>query len=251
MGTSSALVVLLILAGATAILVFITRRVSGGRIPSLRPLSGYDSISDQVNRAVEGGRKVHYGLGTGSFNGQSGLTSFASISILEHLALSACASGVPPLITVGDATLLPAARDSLQQAYDRAGRRHDVTLEEATFISDSAFPMTYAAGATERIGDGSIGSNMLIGRLGTELILLGEAGARDEMDQIIGSDDPFALSVATAITDKVLLGEELYAAGAYVDKSPSSLAILQFHDLFRLLLAAAVLIAALLYLVGA
>jgi hypothetical protein len=251
MDTIAALIVFLVLAGSAAILVLITRRVSSGRIPGLRPHPGYDSIGDQVNRAVEGGRKVHYGLGTGSFTGQSAMTSLASISILDHLAQNACASGVPPLITVGDATLLPAARDSLQQAYDRAGRRHAVALEEATFISDSAFPTTYAAGAMEKISDGTIGSNMLIGRFGTELILLGESGARDAMDQIIGSDDPAALSVATAITDKILLGEELYVSGAYVDPTPGTLATLQFHDLARVLVATGVLIAALLYLVVA
>jgi hypothetical protein len=64
---------------------------------------------------------------------------------------------------------------------------------------------------------------------------MAEAAARQGITQVIGSDDPVALALASAVTDDVLVGEELLAAGAYLEGSAPQLAALQAQDLLRLL----------------
>jgi hypothetical protein len=81
----------------------------------------------------------------------------------------------------------------------------------------------------------------LVGRFGQEIAIMAEAGTRENMPQVLGSDDPVALALATAVTDDVLIGEELLAAGAYLEGTTSQLAALRVQDLLRLLIAVSIL----------
>jgi hypothetical protein len=60
-----------------------------------------------------------------------------------------------------------------------------------------------------------------------------EAASRQAIDQVVGTDDPTALAVATAATDNVLIGEELFATSAYLEGSASQVASLQLQDILR------------------
>jgi hypothetical protein len=52
------------------------------------------------------------------------------------------------------------------------------------------------------------------------------------------------------VTDNLLIGEELFAADAYLHEKPISLAGLKVQDTLRLLACAAILLAAIIYLVA-
>ena len=106
-----------------AVLFLFTRRVQAGQVVGLRPLRGIQSLTSQIGRAVESGRRVHFGLGRAALNRSTSPTSLAALAALDHLAEDGCASDVPPLVTVGEGTLLPAAQDQLRGAYEEAGRR--------------------------------------------------------------------------------------------------------------------------------
>ena len=99
------------------------------------------------------------------------------------------------------------------------------------------------------VSQGKLESNMLIGRFGAEIAILAEAAEREGMDQVIGSDDPTALAIAVLATDKVLLGEELFAAGAYLHGEPAQIASLQLQDILRVLAIVGILLVALINLV--
>jgi hypothetical protein len=58
---------------------------------------------------------------------------------------------------------------------------------------------------------------------------------------VIGTDNPGALAVAAAVTDHLLIGEELFAAGAYLEGKPAQVASLQLQDLLRLIIILAIL----------
>ena len=82
---------------------------------------------------------------------------------------------------------------------------------------------------------------MLVGRLGPEVAFMAEAGRQKQVEQVIGSNNPAALAVATAVTDNVLIGEELLAAGAYLEENPDQLAAVQLQDILRWIIVIAIM----------
>ena len=116
------------------------------------------------------------------------------------------------------------------------------------FVAHDTSPMSYAAGVSYTVQNGNIGSNLLLGHFGPEIGIILEAAGRENMDQIVGSDDPVALAIGSAMSDDILIGEELFATGAYLTGTPSQIASLQIQDILRLIVAAAIFLFALINL---
>lgn len=236
-------VLFIALAGSLA-LYLLTLRLRLGREAAFRPLAGFSDLRIQSGKAVEQGRGVHFSLGRGALSGQAAATSSAALTALDYLTEDGCASDAPPLTTAGDGTLFVAGQDSLRGAYATANRIEDYQPNLVHFLSADQFSMTYAAGASIVVNRGELGSNLMLGRFGPEIVVVTESAERFNMEQVIGSDDPAALAVATAVTDKVLLGEELLAAGAYLKGKPAQIASLQLQDILRVIAIASILFAA-------
>ena len=242
MSTLSALMVIVVVA---LLLLIFTRRQKNDRTREIRSLPACNSLSNQVGEAIESGRQLHVSLGQASLIGAANPTSIAAIHILDYLAKDGCASGTPPLTTVGDGTLLPLAQDSLRQAHEAAGRLNEDKPAMTQFLAADSDPYAYAGGIAATLQQGKTSSNLLVGRFGPELAIPVEIAARKNMEQVIGTDDPSALAVATAVTDNILIGEELFAAGAYLENKPSQTAGLQVQDLLRWLIIITILVLAL------
>lgn len=219
-------------------------RLRQGQEVGLRPLPAYRTLRSQVGRAIESGRHVHITLGRGGLHQAAGPTSVAVLTALDHLAIDSCASGIPPLVTMGEATLLPAAQDSLRRGFAQAGRLSAYAPTQTYFIAPETAPLAYAAGVSNELHAGNIGSNLMLGRFGPEVAIMGEAAARANAPQVIGSDDPTALALASVLTKDVLIGEELLAAGAYLQGKPWQLASLQVQDVIRWVVMGLILVAA-------
>lgn len=234
----------------TVILLLLSLRRQQRRPAARRPLAPFEALRRQVGRAVESGLRLHVTLGRGTLAGLTGPTSAAALGVLDYLAHESGQSGVPPVVTVGEATLLPAAQGTVRRGYEAAGRGKEFQLRDVRFIAQDGYPMTYAAGVSTLLEQDEVGSNVAVGRFGPEITVIAEAGSRQKMVQIMGSDDPTAIAVATAYSENVLWGEELFAAGAYLEQSPLQLASLRTQDILRWLLAVAILATALLRLAG-
>jgi len=238
--------VLLIGIAGGIFLVWFTRRQTARWGLGLRPIRGYQALKEQSDKAVETGRGVHISLGQAQLGGPGTPASIAALEVLDVLAEGGARSDTAPLATVGDGTLLLAAKDSQRGAHDKVNRSRDYSPTMAQFVAGRNFAMGYAAGVSDIVNQGDLGSNLLLGRFGPELIIMAEAGERRRLEQVIGSDDPQAMAIAAAVTDKALIGEELFAAGAYLRKEPVFLASLQLQDVLRVAAIVIVLLVALL-----
>ncbi len=241
--------ILVIGIGGAVLMRWLSFRISSGRPIGLRPLSGYAALKTQSGRAVESGRGAHFSLGRASLASQASPASIAALTSLDYLTKDGCASDVPPLTTSGDGTLMLAAQDSLRGAFKSAGRPGEYQPRMAQFLAGSDFAAAYAAGASDVVNSETLGSNLLLGHFGPEIAIIAEAGKRKQLDQVIGSDDPTAMALAVTATDKVLLGEELFVAGAYLQGNPMQVASVQLQDILRVLAIAGILLAAIFNLV--
>lgn len=226
---------LAIVIGVGLIMAILTlrRRRADTAVP-LRPLSSYDTIRAQVGEAVESGNQLHITLGQASLASVAAPTSIAALTVLDTLARDGCANATPPLVTVGEGTLLPAAQDSLLGAYNAADFTSGFEPGAAQFIANDDDPFTYAGGVTNIIHRAQVNNNVAVGRFGPELALIAAAASRENVAQVIGADNPIALAVARAATDQVLIGEELLVAGAYLEGDPGQIASLQTQDILRI-----------------
>ena len=152
------------------------------------------------------------------------------------------------MTTSGDGLLTILSQDTLQSTYRSLAteQRYDPTNARMTGLT----PMAYAVGAIPAIRDEHVSANILAGHFGAEVALLTEAGERSRSLTVAGSDSIPGQAVLYATSDEPLLGEELYAAGAYLGAGAAHTASIAMQDIMRWVLVVAIVVGAVLKLLG-
>ena len=146
----------------------------------------------------------------------------------------AAASDKPPVVTSGDAALAVLSRDNLQSAYRAAGR--DEQYSPNTGRVAGLTPFSYAAGSLSTLGDEDISSSLLAGSFGVEVGLLTEAIERQDAFTLSAADSLPAQALVYASAKEPLIGEELYAIGAYLESGRIHEMSLYVQDILRWLI---------------
>jgi len=206
---------------------------------SLRPIAAFAHLTQAMGRAAESGRPIHIGLGTGGVGDATTVESMAALTLLDQLAQKAAAYDAQPIVTTADPVLMIAASDRVRQWY---ARRNFLEGFDAARIRLVAPDRTaYAAGVADMLGNEPLSGNVLLGAFGDEYLLMGEVGARQAFSQVAGATDPMVLPFVLATSDQPLLGEEIFAAGAYLGKLPAHVGSLFAQDWMRVFLVLIVL----------
>ena len=153
------------------------------------------------------------------------------------------------MATSGDASLAILSQDTLQSGYRAAGAEDQYRFSTGRLTGLT--PFSYAAGALPTIHDDNVSANIVLGDLGAEAALLAEASDRQNASLIAASDNLAAQSVFYAAAQEPLVGEELFAAGAYIGAGATHDASLNVQDILRWLIILAILIGAGLEILGA
>jgi hypothetical protein len=111
-------------------------------------------------------------------------------------------------------------------------------------------PFSYAAGTLPVIYDQQASVNVLIGTFGNEVALITDASERKGSLTLGCSDNLPAQAILYAAAQEPLIGEELYAGGAYLQAGPAHIASLRAQDILRWVLIVVILLLAALKLVG-
>lgn len=231
------LVVLLVF---LSFLLLAERRVRWGLKPTLRSLPGFALLDGFVGRAVETGRTLHVSMGTKGIGGASTADTMAGLMALERLAHQAVATNLKLVVTVSDPSLLPIAQDTLRRAYERRGYPQGYDPLQVRYIAPD--PIAYAAGVMGVLEREDVAANAMIGGFGDEFLLMGENGARKGVQQIGGASSLEALPFVYISTDAALLGEEIYAGGAYLSSKSSHLGSLLAQDWLRTAIILAIIL---------
>jgi hypothetical protein len=225
---------LLLFISLGVLLAMLILRGKKGPSPLVRPLPAFQDIRTEAGYAAEGGGAIHVALGSGALYGKDAVTSLAGIQAVESLADTAVAYNIPLIITVGDPTLLPLAEDVLRRAYERNGTIEMYDPSRVRFITSS--PIAYAAGAGSVIAMEDVTANIMVGDFGPEVSLIADAAARRDLPQLAAAANPAAIGVLYPTSERLAVGEELYAAGAYTTGKRSHLISLVVQDIMRVIL---------------
>jgi len=221
------------------LLALIILRGRKGPRPQIRPLAAFQDLIAETGYAAESGGAVHIALGSGTVYGEDAMTSLAGLQVVDALADAAISYGAPPVITVGDPTLLPLAQDMLRRAYERNGLADSYNPARVRFIASS--PVGYAAGAANVVAGENITANMMTGAFGAEVSLVSDASARRGLSQLAAVASPGAIAALYPATDRLAAGEDLYSAGAQMTKDRVRMVSLVAQDVLRAVLVLAIL----------
>jgi hypothetical protein len=238
---------LLVLAALLLLGLSLWRRRSPGG--SFRIIDAYERLNRSVGLAVENGTRLHISLGRGDLFTARGGSALAGLAMLRRLAERTSVSDRPPIATSGDASLAILSQDTLQSGYRAAGAEDQYRFSTGRLTGLS--PFSYAAGTMPVIHDENVSANVIIGDLGAESALLTEASDRENANLIAASDNLSAQAVFYAAAQDPLIGEELFAAGAYVGAGAAHEASLHVQDILRWLIILAILLGAGLKILGA
>jgi hypothetical protein len=233
---------LILLLSLLPLLFFATFRAKAGRPGDLRPLPGVEELPSLLGRSLESGQPVHLSLGVGGLGGPATAETWAGFTVLARFADEAAASGVPLIVTVGDATTLPIAQDMVRRAYARHGSLDEYQPTQVRFVAPD--PTAYAAGVMGILARDPLMGNVMVGSFGDEYLLMGEVGARHDYRQTVGAAQPTALPFVLATADDPWLGEEMFAGGSYLNRLPMQLGSLVAEDWARWLVVGGILLAA-------
>ena len=236
---------IIFLSAALMVILAALRRKSA---PAFREIPAFSHLRQAIGRVVEDGTRLHVSLGRGALVTPQSASAMAGLTLLRRLAELTSAGDQPPIATSGDAALAILSQDTLQTASQASAQGiYDPTAGRLTGLT----PFSYAAGAIPAIRDENISANVLMGNFGVEAALLAEAAERANNFTLAASDNLAAQAVLFASAQEPLIGEELYAAGAYMDAGPVHSASLTVQDILRWLIILVILAGALIQLLKA
>ncbi|QYK51087.1 MAG: hypothetical protein KF701_01015 [Anaerolineales bacterium] len=203
----------------------------GGKGRTLRYIPAIQRLQRSIELSVEDGSRLQVNLGHGGLLGPQGAAALAGLTLLQQLAEIAADSDLPPVATSGEGTLMLLAQDTLRSTYQRLGIREQFNfgLAQTTGVT----PFSYAAGTLPSVLDRAALSTAMVGSFGAEAGLIADAAQRTEGFSLGGSNDLSAQAVLFAAAHEPLLGEELYATGAYTKAGAAHEASLRTQDVLR------------------
>lgn len=214
----------------------------------LREIPAFARLGRSIGLAVEAGKRLHISLGYGGVTDVQGASGVVGLTMLQRIARAASISDQPPIATSGEGTLGILSQDTLQSAYQaiRSENLYDPIYGQISGLT----PFAYAAGTLPIIFDQQVSTTVLAGHFGTEVALIVDANERSNSQTMAGSDSLEAQAVLYASALDPLIGEELYAGGAYLNAGLMHQASLRTQDAMRWLIIFGIVVGGLLKLIG-
>jgi hypothetical protein len=194
----------------------------------VRPLAGIDAVDDAIGRATEMGRPILYILGLGS---AADIATIASFTILNRIAKKTAEHKTKIIVPCNDPIVMSVAQETVKAGYLDAGRP-DMYQEENIFYLTS-MQFAYVAAVNGIMLREKTATNFYLGKFYAESLILAETGSVAGSIQISGTDEIAQIPFFVAATDFTLIGEELYAASAYLGREPLLLGALKAQDLAK------------------
>jgi hypothetical protein len=206
--------------------VFHAIRTAKRREIFLRRIPGLDAVDEAIGRATELGKPILYLTGAHDMSDPS---TIAAAVILGRVAKRTAAYETELLVPHRDPITMAVCQEITKQAYLEAGKADQFKEDSNFFITTDQFSYTAAV-------DGIMlrkkpAANFFMGAYFAESLLLTETGASTGAIQIAGTDSDHQLPFFVTTCDYTLIGEELYAASAYLSKEPVQIGTLRGQDI--------------------
>lgn len=201
-----------------------------GKALYIRKIAGLDSIDEAVGRATEMGRPVFYTPATGTYD----ISTISGITILSRIAKLSAKYNNRVVITTGDPVVYTMIEEICKEAYNAEGKAELFDPKRDLHFIMGQFPLAMgSAGIMQRE---KVAAAFFFGYYYAESLILAEAGNIAGAIQVAGTDAINQVPFFVTTCDYTIIGEELYAASAYISKQPTMLGSLVGQDYGKVLM---------------
>ncbi len=222
--TGRAAVLIAILFFAVLTIVFVQKAKRGHDL-YVRPLAGIEAVDDAIGRATEMGKPILYLMGAGT---AADIATLASFTILARVSKKVAEYQTSLIVPCYDPIVMSIAQDIVKTGYMDAGRPDAYKDDSVFFITQSQF--AYVAAVNGIMLRELPATNLYMGKFYAESLIFAETGALAGSIQIAGTDEVAQIPFFVVACDYTLIGEELFAASAYLGREPLLLGTLKAQD---------------------
>ncbi|MBL8088464.1 MAG: hypothetical protein JNM85_10405 [Chthonomonas sp.] len=202
----------------------------------IRRIPGLNAIDEAIGRATEMGRPVLMVPGIGTLNA----ISVQAINIFAKVTQTAAKFATPIKLCVADAAVYTVAQETIRDVYQKEGIIDRYDVDSVQFVSDRQF--AFAAGVAGIIRREKAAATFFLGEFYAESLIFAESANAEGAIQVAGSTQTTQTPFFVAACDYVLIGDEYYAASAYLSREPILVGSLIGQDWCKIMIASFILI---------
>jgi len=203
----------------------------------IRPIAGINHVDEAIGRATEMGRPILYVLGLSTI---SDIATLAGLTILSRVAKKAAEYQTRLIVPCYNPIVMTIAKETVRSACADAGRPDMFKERDIFFVTQSQF--AYAAAVNGIMLREKTATNFYMGMFFAESLLLTETGSAAGSIQIAGTDAITQLPFFITTCDYTLIGEEFYAASAYLSQNRIQIGTLKAQDVLKAIMMVLIII---------
>lgn len=217
----------IILAGFIIYFIETARR---GKELFVRKIAGLEAIDEAVGRATEMGRPILFIPG---IQDMDDVQTLAGLTILGRVSRIIADYDSKIFVPVSRSLVMTAAREVIKASYQAAARPDAYSDDMVNYITDEQFGyVAHVDGLMIREKPATV---FMLGAFFAESLILAETGNSIGAIQIAGTARPAQIPFFIAACDFTLIGEELFAASAYLSGDPKQLGSLKGQDVGKVI----------------
>ncbi len=201
----------------------------------IRRIPGLNAIDEAVGRATEMGRPV---LMVPGLSDPINAKAMQALNIFSYVSRTAARFSNPILLCAFSASLYTVAQEIIRDVYNQEGLSDKFDTDSVRFISDRQF--AFAAGVSGLVLREKVAAAFLMGEFYAESLIFAETANSVGAIQVASSTEVTQTPFFIAACDYVLIGDEFYAASAYLTRAPVLVGSLIGQDWSKVAIAATV-----------
>ena len=213
------------------IIYFVFYAKRGGKI-KVRPIAGLEAVSEAVGRSTEMGKPVLFVPGILDIND---IQTVAGITVLSNVARTSAQYDAELKVPTARSLVMTTARETVEAAYLGEGRPDAYNEDNIYYLTDEQFG--YTAGVQGVMVREKPAACFYMGAFYAESLILAETANSIGAIQVAGTAMPSQLPFFVAACDYTLIGEEFFAASAYLSNDPEQLGSLKGQDVGKIIAA--------------
>jgi len=212
------------------IIEYFIEKANKGEEIYLRPIAGINAMEEAVGRSTEMGTSVLFVPG---ISGLDQIDTIAGLTILGHVAEMTAQYETNLHVPVAVPIVMETAKETCKEAYLKQGRTDLYRNDMVHYVTDDQF--AYAAGVNGIMLRDKPAAVFYQGKFYAESLILAETGNSIGAIQIAGTGSSSQIPFFVTACDYTLIGEEFYAASAYLSGNPEMLGSIKGQDYVKLL----------------
>ncbi|MDD4890667.1 MAG: hypothetical protein PHU85_12150, partial [Phycisphaerae bacterium] len=200
---------------SAAILYFVNLARRNPSSIYIRRIAGLEAVEESLGRATEMGKPVFFCHGLG---GVGDVVTISALNMLGKLSERVAEYGADMKVTCNDYLVMQVSQEMVREACVRVGRPDAYREDNISYVADTQF--AYATAVEGMLLREKPATCFFFGQFMAEALLLSETGAVTKAIQIAGTDVWSQIPFFITTCDYTLIGEEMYAASAYLSREP-------------------------------